>query len=96
MTALNTCSRCEKTFDNWHAYNDHNLNFKHTYKQMDPKKKAAIVARVESRLSPFLVGYGVREVPAVKVKPTEIVIERFSDSLMPLAAGLPEPDWGIL
>ena len=89
MSMLNICPRCKKTFDNWQEYNDHSTTFKHRYKQMDPKEKARIVAQVESRLSPFLVGHGVLE---AKKTPTTIVIERFEQPA--LMSGLPEPEWG--
>lgn len=88
---MKTCDRCGVKFNNVLEALDHNTNFRHTYKQMDPVKKAAIVGRVESELFPFLLGHGMPQ----HDKPVKIVIERFADPFNTggLLAGLPEPNW---
>lgn len=86
---MKTCDRCDMKFSDVLKALDHKENFKHTYKQMDPAKKAAIVARVERTMGPFLLGYGVQERKATR---TEIIIERFTEK-PELLAGLPEPNW---
>lgn len=90
---MKNCERCGVKFNNVLEALDHQTNFKHTYKQMDPLKKAAIVARVEGELFPFLVGHGVlASTPKVK----EIVIERFTEKFIAphdALVGVPEPNW---
>jgi hypothetical protein len=86
---MKNCERCGVKFNNVLEALDHKTNFKHVYKQMDPAKKAAIVARVEGELFPFLMGHGM---PRSSSNRKPIVIERFEQK-HDLLAGLPEPNW---
>lgn len=71
---MKNCPRCGVKFNNVLESLDHERNFKHEYRPMDPQKKDAIVAHVEKMMSLYLIGHGVAEPKTVA---SEIVIERF-------------------
>lgn len=75
---MKQCERCKMKFKDVLHYIEHKNTFKHEWKPMDPAVKDIIVARVEARLQPFLLGHGVNVALIVpKKKPIEIIIERF-------------------
>lgn len=100
---MKNCERCGMKFADVLKALDHKNNFKHTYKQMDPLKKAGIVARMERSLGMFIMydGWALSSslypdhVPTKPnaAKVSEIVIERFAKNNYEPLAGLPEPNW---
>jgi len=96
---MKNCERCGMKFGDVLGYIDHKNTFKHQWKPMDPAIKDVIVARVEDRLRPFLLGHGIKETPvAPKKEPIKIVIERFESSVERFTAphdlvGVAQPNW---
>lgn len=90
------CDRCKMKFNDVLEFIHHKKTFVHKYKRMDPAEKDRIVARVEARLAPYLLGHGVKETPTIVLVPrVDIIIERFAEHFAAAngLVGRPEPNW---